>query len=72
MKEQYINMRNRKVIDLSVLYTLAQQKGMKLTPEQFSVGMQFMNVNRLIENLDSEFEVTRLYNKNDQFIKIVE
>jgi hypothetical protein len=44
---------------------------MKLTPEQFSVGMQFMNINRLIEDLDSEFEVTRLYDKNDNFLKIV-
>jgi hypothetical protein len=71
MKDAYIRMRNRNQIDYDLLYTYAQERGMKLTPEQFSVGMQFMNINRLIEDLDSEFEVTRLYDKNDNFLKIV-
>ena len=71
MKEQYINMRNRKVIDLSVLYTFACEQGMTLSFSEFAVGAQFLNLNAVIEDMDQKFGLTRLYDKNDNFIKIV-
>jgi len=71
MKEQYISMRNRKVIDLSVLYTYAREQGITLTFDQFTVGAQYLNFNVLMEDLDFKFELTRLYDKNDNFIMIV-
>lgn len=72
MKEQYINMRNRKVIDLSVLYTFAREQGMTLTFDQFTVGAQYLNFNVLMEDLDRKFGLTRLHDKNDNFIKVIE
>jgi hypothetical protein len=72
MKEQYINMRNRKIIDLSVLYTFAREQGMTLSFDQFTVGAQFLNFDVLMENLDRKFNLTRLYDKNDNFIKVID
>lgn len=71
MKEQYINMRNRKVIDLSVLYTFARDQGMTLSFDQFTIGAQFLNFDALMEDLDRKFNLTRLYDKNDNFIKVI-
>jgi len=72
MKEQYINMRNRKVIDLSVLYTFARDQGMTLSFDQFTIGAQFLNFDVLMEDLDRKFNLTRLYDKNDNFIKVID
>lgn len=72
MKERYINMRNRKVIDLSVLYTFAREQGMTLSFDQFTIGAQFLNFDVLMEDLDRKFNLTRLYDKNDNFIKVID
>ena len=72
MKEEYINMRNRKVIDLSVLYTFARDQGMTLSFDQFTIGAQFLNFDVLMEDLDRKFNLTRLYDKNDNFIKVID
>jgi len=72
MKEQYIDMRNRKVIDLSVLYTFAREQGMNLDFNQFTMGAQFLKFDVLIEDLDRKFGLTRLHDKNDNFIKVIE
>ena len=72
MKEKYIKMRNGKVLDYQLLYTYATDKGMTLDPNMFMNGIQFVDINEIIENLDREFELTRLYDKDGNFIKIVE
>ena len=72
MKEAYIKMRNSKVLDYQLLYTYATDKGMTLDPNMFMNGIQFVDINEIIENLDKEFELTRLYDKDGNFIKIVE
>jgi hypothetical protein len=72
MKEAYIKMRNGKVLDYQLLYTYATDKGMTLDPNKFMNGIQFVDINEIIENLDREFELTRLYDKDGNFIKIVE
>ena len=72
MKEAYIKMRNGKVLDYQLLYTYATDRGMTLDPNMFMNGIQFVDVNEIIDNLDREFELTRVYDKQGNFIKIVE
>ena len=72
MREAYIKMRNGKVMDYQLLYTYATVRGMTLDPNKFMQGIQFVDVNEIIENLDKEFGLTRLYDKLGNFIKIVE
>jgi hypothetical protein len=72
MKEAYIKMRNGKVMDYQLLYTYATERGMTLDPNKFMQGIQFVDVNEIIENLDKEFGLTRLYDKLGNFIKVIE
>jgi len=72
MKAKYIKMRNEKTLDYQLLYTYATERGMTLDPTQFINGVQFCDVNEIIDNLDREFELTRLYDKQGNFIKIIE
>ncbi len=72
MREKYIKMRNGKVLDYQLLYTYATDRGMTLDPNMFMNGIQFVDVNEIIDNLDREFELTRLYDKEGNFIKIIE
>ena len=72
MKEQYIKMRNSNQLDMSLLYTYAQSQGLMLDPNQFMLGMQFADVQELIEHLDRKFELTSLFDKDNNFVKIVQ
>ena len=72
MKEAYIKMRNGKVLDMQLLYTYASGKGMTLDPQMFVQGIQFVDIAEVLDNLDREFELTRLYDKQGNFIKVVE
>ena len=72
MREAYIKMRNGKVLDYQLLYTYATDRGMTLDPNMFMNGIQFVDVNEIIDNLDREFKLTRLYDKEGNFIKIIE
>ena len=72
MKEKYIKMRNGKVLDYQLLYTYATERGMTLDPNKFMNGIQFVDINEIIEQLDREFELTRLYDKEGNFIKVIE
>ena len=72
MREAYIKMRNGKVLDYQLLYIYATDRGMTLDPNMFMNGIQFVDVNEIIENLDREFGLTRLYDKVGNFIKVIE
>ena len=72
MREEYIKMRNSKTVNFQLLYTYAVDRGMTLDPNMFMNGIQFVDVNEIIENLDREFELMRLYDKEGNFIKVVE
>jgi hypothetical protein len=72
MKNEYIKMRNSKTVNFQLLYTYAVDRGMTLDPQMFMNGIQFVDVNEIIENLDREFELMRLYDKEGNFIKIIE
>ena len=65
-------MRNDRNINPQLLYDYAIHcGGMTLTAEQFSAGLQFQDINGMIDRVDHEFELTILYDKNGQFIKVV-
>ena len=72
MREEYIKMRNSKTVNFQLLYTYAVDRGMTLDPQMFMNGIQFVDVNEIIENLDKEFGLTRLYDKAGNFIKVIE
>jgi hypothetical protein len=72
MKTKYIAMRNGKVLDWSVLYTYAVDKGLTVPPELFMAGAQGLDINELLDQLDKEFELTTLWGKDGSFIKVVE
>jgi hypothetical protein len=72
MKEQYINMRNRKVVDPAVLYTFAVDQGATITFQEFAFALQFVDINYIIDFMDIRLGLTKLHDKLDNFIKIVE
>ena len=72
MKEAYIKMRNGKVLDYQLLYTYAAENGMTLDPNKFMQGIQFVDTNEILEQLDKKYELTKLYDKQGNFIKIIE
>jgi hypothetical protein len=72
MKAKYIKMRNSNQLDMSLLYTYAREQGLNLPPDQFSIAMQFASPSEIIEYLDHKFELTLLYGKDGNFIKVVE
>jgi len=73
MKERYIQMRNEGVLDRVFMYDYAVSKGFNLGEQAFSAGFLdlAMNVNSILDQLDVEYELTLLFNKNGQFIKII-
>ena len=72
MKAEYIKMRNSNQLDVGLLYTLAREEGLSAAPDQFSIALSFANINEMICHLDHKFELTILYNKNGNFIKVIE
>ena len=72
MKEEYIKMRNSGVVNWQLLYMYAIDKGMTLDPQMFANGIQFVDINEIIDQLDHEFELTVLYDKQGKFIRVVE
>lgn len=72
MKEEYIKMRNSGVVNWQLLYMYAIDKGMTLDPQMFANGIQFVDITQVIDQLDHEFELTVLYDKQGKFIKVIE
>jgi len=72
MKEEYIKMRNSNQLNMSLLYTIAREEGLNSPVEHFAMVMQFANPSDIIEYLDHKFELTLLYGKDGNFIKVVE
>ena len=72
MKEDYIKMRNSNQLNMSLLYTIAQEEGLNSPVEHFAMFMQFANPSDIIEYLDNKFELTLLYGKDGNFVKVVE
>ena len=73
MKERYIRMRNEKVIDWQFIYDYVVSKGFTLGLEKFNVGANYLNMamHEILEQLDHEYELTILYDKQGIFIKVI-
>lgn len=73
MKERYIRMRNEKVIDWQFIYDYVVSKGFTLGVEKFNVGANYLNMamHKILEQLDHEYELTILYDKQGSFIKVI-
>jgi hypothetical protein len=72
MREEYIKMRNSNQLNRDLLYTLAREEGLTASPDIFAMALTFANINEIICHLDHKFELSILYNKNGDFIKVVE
>jgi hypothetical protein len=73
IKSRWIAMRNAKSINPQLLYDYAIHcAGSKLTAQEFSAGLQFQDINAMIDTVDHELELTIVYDKNGQFIKATE
>jgi hypothetical protein len=72
MKDKYIAMRNQGIINAQLLYNYAVNKGFKFGINEFILCLNHSDVPYIISMLDSEFGLTRLHDKNDNFIKIIE
>ena len=45
---------------------------MTLDPNKFMHGIQFVDTNEILEQLDKKYELTKLYDKQGNFIKVIE
>jgi len=73
IKSKWIAMRNGRVVNPQLLYDYAiHYRGMQLTAEEFSLGLQFQDINAMIDTVDHELELNILYDKNGQFIKVIQ
>jgi hypothetical protein len=71
MKERYITMRNSNQLDLGLLYTLACDEGLTSPFDHFAMAMSFANIHQIMDHLDSKFELTKLFGKDGNFIKVI-
>ena len=71
MKEDYIKMRDKKIIDTNFFYQYALLKGFKGTFAEFNAGAVYLMVDHALDHLDQEFKLTTVHDKNGNFIKVV-
>lgn len=73
MKERYIEMRNKNIIDWQLIYDYAVSKGFNLGAEKFNIGANYLlpRIHSILDQLDCEYELTLLVNKNNEFIKVI-
>jgi hypothetical protein len=73
MKERYIEMRNKKQIDINWFYEYyIQNSKHNISIDDFYQTFMFANIEAVMEHIDKKFELTKLLDKEGQFIKIVE
>jgi len=73
MKERYIQMRNQQVIDWQFIYDYSVSKGYSDVVEVFNQAANYLNIVmvNILDHLDHEYELTILYNKQGNFIKVI-
>lgn len=73
MKHEYISMRNKNQFDINWFYKyFLENGGAKIDLNSFSNLFALQKFETVIEWLDYKFNLTRLYNKEGNLIKIVE
>jgi hypothetical protein len=70
MRQRYIDMRNSKILDINLIYEYALSKGFNLSFSDFNFGAQWLLTEQTLEQIDHEFELTILYDKDWNFIKV--
>lgn len=73
MRDRYIRMRNSRTVDWQFIYDYAVSKGYTDRVENFNLAANYLNMVmvNIIEQLDSEYEVTSLHGVDGNFIKII-
>lgn len=72
LRKQYIDMRNKKVIDIDFLLRYAIHKGFSGSTEEFLLACNYLIPDVLIKALDLEFGITYVETTKGMFIKVVE
>jgi len=74
MRERYIEMRNRRIVDWQFIYDYCVSKGFTLGVNNFNLGAQWLIVEMesILSILDREYELTLLYDKNNNFIRVIQ
>jgi hypothetical protein len=74
MRERYIEMRNRRIVDWQFIYDYCVSKGFTLGVNNFNLGAQWLMVEMesILSILDREYELTLLYDKNNNFIRVIQ
>jgi hypothetical protein len=73
MKEKYIKMRNSGKYDLQWFYDHYRQNSTDNTDiNTFGMVFNSVNLDNILEHIDRKFGLTRVYDKNNNFIKVYE
>ena len=72
LRSRWIELRNKKAIDPRFIYDYAIHKSMVITFETCMMVLSFYDPNAIIDRLDHEFDLTILYDKDNNFIKVLE
>jgi len=73
MKEKYIKMRNSGKYDLQWFYEHYRQNSTDKTDiNTFGMIFNSVNLDNILEHIDRKFELVRIYDKNNNFIKVYE
>ena len=71
MKEKYIKMRNSGKYDLQWFYDYYIQNSGDITDiNAFGMIFNSVNLDNILEHIDRKFGLTRVYDKNNNFIKV--
>lgn len=64
-------MRNSRTIDGNFIFDHAVSKGFKYGVNEFNMGSIYLDVTKLLEDLDKEYGLTILYDRQGKFIKVI-
>jgi len=71
MKEKYIKMRNSGKYDLQWFYDYyIQNSGDKIDINTFGMVFNSVNLDNILEHIDRKLKLVRIYDKNNNFIKV--
>lgn len=73
MKDKYIQMRNSGKYDLKWFYDYYIENSKDIIDiNTFSMVFNSTNLENILEHIDKKFELVRIYDKNNNFIKVYE
>jgi ribosome-interacting GTPase 1 len=73
MKEKYIKMRNNGKYDLQWFYDYyIQNSGDRIDINTFGMVFNSVNLDNILEHIDRKLKLVRIYDKNNNFIRVYE